>query len=355
MILKDLRAGFGDAIINKAIPRLIPEFAYMRCSLPPKVKLAEWPWAEGVFSQLKADGMFANVDAEEGGVITISSRQGSPMPLAPLGRVVDAMRECLEPGYQHHGELLVEEFNAETGKWGVMAREKGNGRLNSVIKGGDMPDGFRVIYQVWDRVPLEAVVPKGKYKAPYKVRLEQLQGILAAVSASPLAGFITVIPTRIVHSLAEAFEHYREMLALGLEGTVAKRGDAIWQDGVSPGQCKLKLDADCDLEVVRFNPGEGKNAATFGSIACKSKCGELEVNVSGYTDAERKDLFARRDEIIGTIMTAEANGIMYPSKVGGKHSLFLPRSVEFRLDKSEADTLHRIIEQFEAAVSAAGN
>ena len=352
VIGKDLRAGFGDAIVNKAIPKLIPEFAYMRCSLPPKVKLAEWPWADGVFSQLKADGMFANVDAEEGGIITITSRQGSPMPLQPLGLMVDAMRDCLSPGYQHHGELLVEEFNAESGKWVVMPREKGNGRLNSVLKGGDMPSGFRVIYQVWDRVPLAAVVPKGKLKVPYRVRMEQLQAVLSAVSGSPLAGFIQLIPTRIVHSLAEAFVHYREMLALGLEGTVIKRPDGIWADGTSLAQAKLKLDADCDLKVVRFNPGEGKNASTFGSIACRSSCGELEVNVSGYSDPERKDLHARRESVIGTIMTTKANGIMYPSKAGGKHSLFLPRSVEFRLDKSVADTLQRIIAQFEAAIAA---
>ena len=264
VIGKDLRAGFGDAIVNKAIPNLIPEFAYMRCSLPPKVKLAEWPWADGVYSQVKADGMFANVNVEEDGIITITSRQGSSMPLAPLGPMVDAMRECLVPGYQHHGELLVEEFSPETDKWVVMARERGNGRLNSVLKGGDMPSGFRVIYQVWDRVPLDAVVPKGKFKVPYKVRIEELQIVLSAASGSPLAGFIALIPTRVVHSLAEAFVHYREMLAQGLEGTVIKRGDGIWADGTSVAQAKLKLDADCDLEVVRFNPGEGKNASTIG-------------------------------------------------------------------------------------------
>ena len=36
IILKDMRAGFTEGTINKAAPKTIPEFPYMRCSLPAK-------------------------------------------------------------------------------------------------------------------------------------------------------------------------------------------------------------------------------------------------------------------------------------------------------------------------------
>lgn len=349
ILTKDLRAGFGENTVNKAIPKLIPDFAYMRCALPPAVKLGTWPWAEGVYSQLKADGMFANVDVEDSGV-AITTRQGSPVPLGPLGQVVDAICDLLTPGYQYHGEMLVEAIDPATGLWALLPRQKGNGRLNSVLKGGDMPADHRVIFQVWDRVPRAAVVPKGRHTEPYKSRFAALTAMLAAGSA--MAHYIAVVPTRVVHSLEEAYVHYREMLALGLEGTVIKHPLAIWRDGDSLEQVKLKLDADCDLEIVGFNPGEGKNAATFGSIACRSKCGRLEVNVSGFKDDERKSIHERREQLLSTVLTTKSNGIMYPSKEGGVHSLFLPRAVEFRGDKSEADTLERIIEQFDAAIAA---
>jgi hypothetical protein len=41
---------------------------------------------------------------------------------------------------------------------------------------------------------------------------------------------------------------------------------------------------------------------------------------------------------------------MKPSKEGGKYSLFLPRFQGLREDKNEADSLQRIIDQFESAV-----
>jgi hypothetical protein len=49
-------------------------------------------------------------------------------------------------------------------------------------------------------------------------------------------------------------------------------------------------------------------------------------------------------------MSVDSNMIMAPSREGKKWSLFLPRFAEFRKDKSEADSLAKIREQFEAAV-----
>ena len=41
---------------------------------------------------------------------------------------------------------------------------------------------------------------------------------------------------------------------------------------------------------------------------------------------------------------------MYPNKEGELHSLFLPRLIEVREDKSEADDFTRIADQFKAAM-----
>jgi len=347
IILTDLRGGFGESTVNKAIPKLIPEFVYMRCSLPAAAKVHLWPWSEGVISQLKADGMFANVNVENEGLIYITSRQGSPFPLEKLGGVVDSMRENLEPGYQHHGELLVEELKSDTGKWEVMQRATGNGRLNSVLKGGELPNNCRAIYQVWDRIPLSEVVVRGTYKVPYKKRIADLTEILI----SPDIKYITLIPTKIVYSLKEAIIHNREFVQAGLEGSVLKHPSAFWRDGDSLDQCKLKVEFSFELKVVGFNPGEGKNKSTFGSIACSSECGKLEVNISGFSDAERIDINGRREELLGAILCAKGNSIQYPSKIGGMHSIFLPGMVEWRSDKTTADTLERIIEQYDAVIS----
>ena len=81
IITKDLKGGFGESTVNKAIPKLILDFPYMRCSLPKEAKLENYDWAIGVLSQEKADGMFFNVDSDAAGEVTMSSRQGTQFPL----------------------------------------------------------------------------------------------------------------------------------------------------------------------------------------------------------------------------------------------------------------------------------
>ena len=65
ILQKDLKAGFDIKSINRSLKKaerpLLPVVGYMRCSLPKAVKLEEWPWEEGVYSQIKADGTFCNI------------------------------------------------------------------------------------------------------------------------------------------------------------------------------------------------------------------------------------------------------------------------------------------------------
>ena len=50
VIKKDLRAGFSDSTINKVWKGLIPDYAYMRCSLFNKVDTSKWAWEKGGLS-----------------------------------------------------------------------------------------------------------------------------------------------------------------------------------------------------------------------------------------------------------------------------------------------------------------
>lgn len=338
---KDPKAGFGISTVNKAWPGLLPQFPYMRCSLPKASKMEEFPWDRGVFSQLKADGMFVNINKTLAGDITLMSRQGTLIPLTELGSLVKEIQDKIKPGTQTHGELLV---------WkglSILPREIGNGMLNSVAQGGKLDEGYEIMCHVWDQIPLDQVKPKGKYKVAYSQRWSVIQEQLPTNSTvtHPLA----LIGTRIVYSRQEAYQHYQELLELGHEGTVFKSPDAIWQDGTSPFQVKLKLEVDCDLIVTAFRPGKGKNEKTFGAVVAQTANGDLEVGVSGFTDAQRAKIWKEKDQVLGSIMTVKANEIMKPSASSNVYSLFLPRFVEMRKDKVEADTLEQVINQFEAA------
>lgn len=337
MIKGDLRCGISVATINKMFPDTIPEYPYMRCSLMKGSNIDNFDWKSGVYSQEKADGMFANIYLMGDLITKITSRNGTLFANTEFKDFIHEFVNLADDGYCYHGELLV----LEDGR--VMPRELGNGVLNSVLKGGCFEANQKPFYFVWDRVPAKDAVASGKCKTPYKDRFAAIQNITGK--------YVGVIPTKIVYSLDEAFKHYVDMTSRGIEGTVIKNPNAIWEDKTSKDQIKLKIEAEVDLIVRGFNPGNGKNAHLFGSIAAESSCGRLRVNVSGISDADRARINGERDEWIDKkIITVRANSIMESNDVA---ALFLPRLVEERLDKTEADDFEKIKQVFEEAKQGA--
>lgn len=348
ILIKDLKAGFSESTVNKAVKDVntdyvIPTTPYMRCTLPAKSSMEDWDWSKGVYSATKADGMFANVNIREDGCLWVTSRGGTLFPDGCLG-IEDDLCHAFENGTQTHGELTIY-INGV-----LQAREIGNGIFNSLLKGGTLEKNQKVHYDCWDQIPLSAVVPKGKYTVEYSKRFSNLkQQVESNDNAS-----VSIIETRIVYSIEDATKHYKEHRARKLEGTICKSADAIWKDGTSKDQVKFKEEIDVELRVLDFNPGKGKNANTFGSIRCQSECGKLEVNVSGIPDDDRFAIHADRKNWPDKIITVRSNSLLAPSKdkKNGLWSLFLPRLIEERIDKTVADTLEQIQAQFEAAEAA---
>lgn len=344
IINKDMRAGFGESTINRCFKSSLREFPYMRCSLPDKSNMPKWDWSVGIISQEKADGMFGNVNLDEKGFLWITSRAGTPFPAGCLG-IEEDMAKVLQKSTQTHGEFIVYEAGV------LMPREKGNGVLNSLLSGGPLEADQRVVFEAWDQIPLNAVFPKGKYLTPYKSRLSSL-GSQAVVAQRSGIVSVKLIPTRIVRTKADAYAHYKELLSKHKEGTVCKHPDAIWKDGTSTDQVKLKLEVDVELRVVGFIPAAPgtKHEATFGSLLCQSECGKLKVGVSGFTDAKRLVIHSDPDRFLNSIMTIRANSLMTPDEGDEDHSLFLPRFIEDREDKTVADDLEKIRDIFRNAM-----
>lgn len=349
VILKDLRAGFGASSVNKVFPGLVPEFAYMRCSLPKDVKLENWPWERGVYSQLKANGMFARADVTGDGEVTITTRQGNTFPAGSL----EALETVLGKAFsvvQLHGELTVVRQGA------TLPRSEGNGMLNALMEGTPLPGDVAVVYDLWDVVPLSEAVVGGKSSEPYSARWANLMQSVGQFSADcgPGVGYIKLIETRGVRSLAEAQAHARELMSQGLEGTVVKHPDALWKDGDSREQVKFKLEVDVDLKIIGFNPGTPgtRTESTFGSVRCATADDLLVVDVAGFKRDLEQYLHENRDSVLGKIMCVRANEVSPPCDTNPLHSLYHPRVVELRKDKAEADCLQMVLAQFESAVTA---
>ena len=336
IINKDLRANISIKSINKAIPGLLSEAAYMRCSLPHEVDLQNWNWSLGVFSQLKADGMFVNINTEiDPDKRKMLSRKYQEFPKEPFKELWEEIDTYLTSGFQYHGELTVYRNGV------VLSRKEGNGILNSVRQGGSFALNEKPHLTLWDRVPLHTI--RGVYacKDDYSQRwLNLLDELDYTENNKPT--YIHLSETEVVFSLEAAYRHKDAVTKRKLEGTVVKHPHGLWKNHTSKHQVKLKDEFECDLRVKSYIAGTGKNEHTFGSLLCESECGELLVAVSGFTDEERLET-----DWIGNIIHVKFNSII-DSKSKSKTSLFLPRFNGKRFDLDYADTLediYRIVEE----------
>lgn len=330
MLKGDLRCGINVGTINKAFPKFIPETPYMRCSLEKSSNIKTFDWDAGVYSQVKADGMFVNVLVDDSGSIQMLSRAGTEFPMKEMEEFAQAISN-LPHGMVYMGEMVVYQNDQ------VLPREAGNGILNSILKGGSFGPMNTPFFYYWDVVTIDEW-HSGVSNKPYNERYETLMDI-------PPNEYSNLIDTQVVHNMGEAKQHYMECVGEMLEGTVIKNPHGIWKDGTSKDQVKLKVEAEVDLLVIGFKEGNGKNAATFGSLLCETSDGKLSVAVSGFTDANRKRIHEEMDSWIGSkIITVRANSIMI--NPDGTVSLFLPRFVEERLDKTVADDFDKVVSVF---------
>jgi DNA ligase 1 len=317
---KNLECGIAVKTINKAAgSKLIPDMPYMRCSLPSRGTLKDFDWDGRVISQEKMDGMYGAISSASEGLL-LQSRQGQVFKHVPA---VDAMDLQIPAGLQAQGEMLVAIGDK------LLPRKEGNGILNSWLKLGVFPEGYRLHFIAWDLVPLPHL-ELGIFEVEYRHRFATLCDTTN----------LDVVETRWVYSYEEALKHFHEVVARGGEGTIVKDRKAIWKNHVSPLQVKVKQERQCEVRIIDRNLGTGKNKDTFGSLLCVSEDGELSVNVGGFSDAERLEIHNNWDDWEMAIITVTFERTIKDKT--GETSLAHPRYEERRLDKSEADTLEII-------------
>ena len=95
---------------------------------------------------------------------------------------------------------------------------------------------------------------------------------------------------------------------------------------------KVKLMFSCDLKVIGYEEGSGRNEGVLGALVVDYKNYKLKVG-SGYTDSLRAKIWYNKENAIGKIIEVqyfEETG----NQAGGK-SLRFPVFLRFRSDKTE--------------------
>jgi DNA ligase-1 len=355
IVNKDLKAGFSGKLINKAVPGTINLVPYCRCSTHKKLSNIAYP----AYAQEKADGTFANCMINKKGKIKFITRNGSKIhQLDKLSKTILYGNEKLNSdpkikktnkrfgianssfkedlmGRVYTGELLV----TRDGK--ILPRKEGNGIINQHIKGtANLSDNEKIIFLIWDSITLEEFY-NGKSDTYYETRLFICRQFVNYI-ADP--DTVNTIDYEVVSSEEEAFIFYKKMRKEGKEGAIVKNMNAPWKDGTSTVMCKLKNEMEVDLRIVNWVHGkEGtKYENCLGAIKCESSCGKLKVNVgSGFSDEERNMDW---DKHIGKVVTIACESVIQ-SKSKKESSLFLPRFVEIREDRDDAESLIDILER----------
>jgi ATP-dependent DNA ligase len=329
IIQKDLKCGVSEATVNKVWPGLVHEYPCMLASAFDQklVDKVSFP----AYVQLKADGMRFNAIVRQGGV-EFRSRNGKEIQIADPMFALPFMHMA---GFYacdmvFDGELIVVNFN------GVLDRKTGNGILNKAVKGTQSTEeGEMVRAVVWDAIPFESF-EQGVDKEVYKTRFAKLRNCVSDLHNTSAFGYrVDLVPHKEVSSMDEAQRMFEEYLAAGQEGIILKTKDMIWENKRSKKQIKFKGELECDLKVVDWVEGTGKNNGRMGALVLESACGTVRVGLgTGFSDADR-DSITR--ESIGRIVAVKYNARISDKRTG-VDSLFLPVFLSFREDKDYADT-----------------
>ena len=283
---------------------------YCRCSIFTKDKIT-FP----CYVQLKSDGSYREMKVKDGKVSFVS-RQGKEYEYPHLKK--DVLDTELPDGY-YLGEFTIgDAFHA-------MNRFEGNGILNRK----DCPEDD-IHFTVWDYLSLN------NYEnciEPYKFRIVKLQALQFW-----FPDWMSVVDSHIAQNMSDIIKYNSQYMNQGLEGSVIKLNDYVFKNGTSHQQFKLKLKVDADVRITGTTKGEGKYSNTIGAITFSTDDNLVMGKVSGMTDALRRDIGNNPSKYIGKIMSVEFNDLT------PENNLSHPRFKEIREDKSETDTLERIIQ-----------
>ena len=329
IISKDLRAGFSESTVNKAIPGTIPTFDCMLAHPFEADRVKKWP----VVAEPKLDGVrvLAFVDISEPSV-KFFSRSGKEFTTfdhlkEPLIEIVDSHRHRLtasagnpDADARYFADRLdCEEFAL------VFDGEIVSGSFNKTVSEVRKKDvqATDAIFNVFDILPMSLFSKDDKVpsKHTYTERRAVLTDLLGHY---PKNHCVQLLPRYLVSSVEEIHSLYESVRARGLEGLIVKHPDAPYYRRRNHAWMKLKAEETVDVKIIGIEPGTGKYEGMIGALVVDFN--SVRVNVgSGLSDNMRGE---DHDLFMGRLIEVEYH------EVTPDGSLRHPRFKRFRDDKA---------------------
>lgn len=319
ILLKDLNIGVDDGTLNKVLKKLMPTHADAQRFLVPVFKCQLAQDGEDVQHQKKLRGrrlvdtkldgvrILAMMDTHAG-IVSLFSRNGQLIEGFPeLYAVLRSVLTKLPGPVMLDGELI---------------SPKGFQHLMTLIKRKDVhPDTALIRYALFDLIPLEDF-RNGRSAKPQRERRTALEALHMSgyfIDPEQLAKRLYVVPQiecdlDTADGQAAFAEFNRQAITDGFEGIMVKDPDAPYVGKRTDAWLKKKPTIEVTLEVVGVEPGkpDGKYANTLGALVCRGTDNGLAIgsNVSGgLTDAQRDQLWAERDSLLGMLVEVVADKI----------------------------------------------
>lgn len=311
LLSKTLRLGVTAKTVNKIIPGLIPEWEVQQA-----YPIDKYPVAEGTEFWLtqKLNGVRATF--YNGKLI---ARSG--VPYKGLDNLISEIERLPLSTYVLDGELTLKDKGSLSDN---EAFRVATGILNS-----DDVNKTAICYTVFDIIPREDF-DSDNPKIPYSERRKMLDIFSKFVSDD---GALRVLPVLyqgndqlVIDKLLE------QMVAEDKEGLMLNT-DVPYKRTRHKGILKIKRFYTMDLKIIGYEEGTGRLEGTLGALVLEYKGNTVKVG-SGFTDEQRTEFWANRNDIIGSLCEVKYKEIS-SDKNTGLESLQFPVFVQMRFDKSE--------------------
>jgi DNA ligase-1 len=321
ILIKDMRAGFSEKTVNKAIKGTgIAPVPVFECMLAHDGANHENKVTGKKIIQPKLDGVrVLTVIDYEARTVTQYSRNGKEFV-----------------NFKHITDELVKHID-EFGRSMVIDGEVVSRSFQDLMKQVHRKDNVEANDA---RLCAFDIIPLVEFKQGVSTQRQTVRhNILNSYSeVFKLVGNIEIIPQIEVDldtlvGMVEFKDYNKKAIDEGFEGIMIKDPSALYECKRSVSWLKQKPFIEVSLAVVAVEEGTGKNVGKMGAFICEGEDDgkKIRVNVgSGFTDTDRDEYWAAKDTILGQVVEVRADAATRNQDSEEVWSLRFPRFLRFR-------------------------
>lgn len=313
MITKSLKIGCDKRTVNKVIPNLIFEWKVQLGSPQDKLKLKK---GEKFFLSQKLNGIRCSYKDGK-----LMSRQGKEF--VGLHHIIKDIDDLNLENYFIDGELIRNNIDN--------IDDNENFRLTASIVNSDAVEKPEIQLVIFDMFPVESIADD-KSTEKYSVRKQRMLDMKKIFDQKHITSMDVVEMLYEGTDDSEIMKWLEYAESQGWEGCMLNK-NTPYEFKRTTNLIKIKKFHSCDLMITGYIEGQGKYEGVLGSLVVDYKGNRLEIG-SGFSDAERKEFWQNREDMIGRVMQIKYKDVSKNSKTGLESLQFATYEC-IRTDKTE--------------------